>query len=147
MHAVSTSYSAEIRPDARLRRLVLLSGALLFLVGLAFLPLLAVSGPLQGLLAAGWTALCGFEWFAMRRGYAGSGLLRITAGGRIERQLPDGAWEPARLCTGSLVLARIAWLRIAAPGERPYAELVSAGSHASEDWRRLQVIWRHIGAT
>ena len=47
MHAVSTSYSAEIRPDARLRRLVLLTGALLFLLGLAFLPLLAVSGPLK----------------------------------------------------------------------------------------------------
>jgi hypothetical protein len=83
---------------------------------------------------------------ALWRGYAASGALRIAAGGQVERQTPDGAWEPATLCAGSLVLARFAWLRIAAAGGRPYAELVSARSHASEDWRRLQVIWRHIGA-
>ena len=146
MHAVSTSYFAEIRPDARLRRFVLLSGGLLFLGGLGFLPLLAVSDPLKGLFAISWSVLCTFEWLALRQGYAVSGPLRIAAGGFIERQLPDGAWESARLCAGSLVLTRIAWLRIAAPGARPYAELVSARSHASEDWRRLQVIWRHIGA-
>lgn len=146
MHAVSTSYFAEIRPDARLRRLVLLSGVLLFLAGLAFLPLLAVSAPLKGLLAAGWTGLCGFEWLSLRQGYAAGGALRIAAGGQVERQSPEGGWEPAQLCAGSVVLARIAWLRIATPRGRPYAELVSARGHASEDWRRLQVIWRHIGA-
>jgi hypothetical protein len=146
LHAASTSYSADLRPDARLRRLVLLTGGLLFLGGLVLLPLVAVSLPLKGLLALSWTVLCGFEWLALRQGYAGSGLLRIAAGGHIERRTPDGAWQPARLCAGSLVLARIAWLRIAAPGVRPYAELVSAGTHASEDWRRLRVIWRHIGA-
>ena len=145
MRAASTSYSTEIRPDPRLRRLVLLTGGLSFLGGLAFLPLLAVSGVLKGLLALSWTALCGFEWLALRQGYAGSGVLRIAAGGHVERQSPDGSWQPARLCAGSVVLARVAWLRIAGPGERPYTELVGARSHSSEEWRRLQVIWRHIG--
>jgi hypothetical protein len=125
---------------------VLLTGALLFLGGLALVPLLAVSAPLRGLLGVIWTVLCGIEVSALRQGYATSGALRIAAGGQVERQSPDGAWEPATLCAGSLVLARFAWLRIAVPGGRPYAELVSARSHASEDWRRLQVIWRHIGA-
>jgi hypothetical protein len=124
---------------------VLLTGGLSFLGGIAFLPLLAVSGPLKALLAVGWAALCGSEWLALRKGYAGSGMLRIAAGGHVERQSPDGSWQPARLCSGSVVLARIAWLRIAAPGQRPYAELVVAHSHPGEDWRRLRVIWRHIG--
>ena len=124
---------------------MLLTGALSFLGGLAFLPLLAVSGPVKALLAAGWSALCGFQWLGLRQGYAASGVLRVAAGGLVERQSPDGSWQPARLCAGSVVLARIAWLRIDGPGLRPYAELVGARSQPSEDWRRLQVIWRHIG--
>ena len=125
--------------------MVLLTGALSCLGGLAFLPLLAVSGPLKGLIAIIWTALCGFEWRALRKGYARSGSLRIAAGGNVERQSSDGSWQPATLCAGSVVLVRMAWLRIAGPGMRPYAELVRARSHPGEDWRRLQVIWRHIG--
>jgi hypothetical protein len=148
LHAESTSYSAAIAPDPRLRRLVLLSGALLCLAGLGLVPLLPVSATLKTVLAAIWLGLCGHEWHAMWRGYAHhSGGLRITADGHIERQCRDGAWEPARLCTGSMVLPRIAWLRIKPRGMRPYAELVSGEICKSEDWRRLQVIWRHIGAT
>ena len=146
MHAVSTSYSAEIAPDARLRRLVLLSGALLFLAGLACTALLAVSAVLKGAAAVTWACLCGSEWLAFRRGYADGGALRIAAGGSVERQCRDGRWQPARLCAGSLVLPRFAWLRIAPPGARPYAELVGAAAHETENWRRLRVIWRHIGA-
>jgi hypothetical protein len=145
LRAASTSYFAEIRPDPRLRRLVLLTGGLSFMGGLALLPLVAVSGPLKGLLAISWVALCGFEGRALWRGYAGCRALRIAAGGHVERQAPDGSWQAARLCAGSVVLARVAWLRIAGPGERPFAELVGARSHPSEEWRRLQVIWRHIG--
>jgi hypothetical protein len=126
---------------------VLLTGGLLFVGGLACLAVLAVSTALKALLAISWSVLCGFEGLALQQGYAGGEALRIAAGGHVERRSPGGAWEPARLRAGSLVLARIAWLRIAAPGVRPYAELVSARSHTSEDWRRLQVIWRHIGAT
>ena len=146
MHAASISYFAEIVPDARLRRLVLLTGVVLFLAGLACLPLMAVSVALKGLVAISWTCLCCYEWSAHWRGYAASVRLRIAPGGHVEQQLPGGAWQSARLCSGSLVLPQVAWLRIASPGERAYAELVSARSHASEDWRRLQVIWRHIGA-
>ncbi len=146
MHAASTSYSAEIAPDARLRRLVLLSGALLTLAGLAFVPLMAVSAALRGGIAVAWVCVCGCEWLALRRGYAGGGALRIAPGGHIMRQCPDGSWQAARLCAGSVVVARFGWLRVAPAGARPYAELVSAANHESEDWRRLQVIWRHIGA-
>ena len=146
MHAASTSYSAEITPDARLRRFVLLSGAALFLAGLVFVALLAVSTGLKGLVALTWVGLCGYEWLAFRRGYTGNRALRIAAGGSVERQCHDGTWQPARLCAGSLVLTRFAWLRVAPHGARPYAELVSAAGHESENWRRLQVIWRHIGA-
>ncbi|HSM30110.1 MAG TPA: hypothetical protein VK854_05365 [Woeseiaceae bacterium] len=129
-----------------MRRLVLLSGALLFIAGLAFVPVLAVAAGLKAVLAITWTCLCGYEWLAFRRGYAASRALRIAAGGHVERQCRDGSWQPVRLCAGSVVLSRFAWLRVAPPGAWPYSELLSAASHESEDWRRLQVIWRHIGA-
>ena len=146
MHAASTSYSAEIRPDRGLRRAVLATGALLFLAGLALLPFVAVVPALKAALALGWAGLCGREWWALRRAYASGGLLRVAPGGQIERQRHDGTWETARLCAGSVVLPRVAWLRIA-PGAGPrYAELVRPETDRSENWRRLQVIWRHIGA-
>ena len=146
MHAASTSYSAEIRPDRRLRRVVLVTGALLFLAGLALVPFVAVATVLKIVLAVAWVGLCGREWWALRRAYAAGGALRIAAGGEVERRSRDGTWEPARLCAGSVVLPRIAWLRIAPRGAPPYAELVWPETCRSEDWRRLQVIWRHIGA-
>lgn len=114
--------------------------------GLALVFLLTLDTPLKSVLAITWIGLCGYEWLALWRGYATGGKLRIAAGGRAERQRLDGTWEPANLCPGSVVLPRIAWLRIAPRGGRAYAELVCAGNHGSEDWRRLQVIWRHIGA-
>ena len=145
MHVASTSYSAEIRPDRQLRRVVLVTGALLFLAGLALVPFVAVSPVLKTLLAVAWAALCGREWWRLRRAYATGGVLRIAAGGHVERQSDDGTREPARLCAGSVVLPRIAWLRVVPRGGPPYAELVRRESCRSEDWRRLQVIWRHIG--
>ena len=114
--------------------------------GLALLLLLAVTTALKGVLAITWIGLCGYEWLAFWRGYAVGGKLRIAAGGLAERQRRDGTWEPSSLCAGSVVLPRVAWLRIAPRHGRPYAELVGAGNQGSEDWRRLQVIWRHIGA-
>ncbi len=125
---------------------MLLSGAALSLVGLGFVPLLPVSVGLKSLLAAMWLGLCSYEWHAMWRGYAESGDLRIAADGRVDRQCRDGTWQPARLCVGSVVLPRFAWLRIAPRGMQPFAELVSGEIRKNEDWRRLQVIWRHIGA-
>lgn len=126
--------------------MVQLSGAFLYLAGLALVPLLAMSAVIKTLVAIGWVALSGREWLAMRRGYARCGTLRIAAGGHVELRRPDGSLRPGTLCAGSVVLPRFAWLRVAPRGARPYAELVSAGSPGSEDWRRLQVIWRHIGA-
>ena len=81
MHAASTSYSAEIKPDVRLRRVVLLSGALLFLSGLACAALLALAVGLKALVALVWACVCGYEWLAFRHGYGSGRVLRIAAGG------------------------------------------------------------------
>lgn len=119
---------------------------MLTLAGLALVPLVPVSAVQKAVLAMAWLVLSGRECHAFWRGYAGGGALRVAADGQVLRQCRDGGWQPARLCPGSVVLPRLAWLRLEPPGMRPYAELVRAKTQKSEDWRRLQVIWRHIGA-
>ena len=125
---------------------MLLGGALLCLTGFGLVPLLPLSAVLQTVLALAWLCLCGRECRAFCRGYAGGGALRIGADGQVLRQCRGSGWRPARLCPGSVVLRRVAWLRVDPGRGQPYAELVSAECQESEDWRRLQVIWRHIGA-
>ena len=128
---------------------MLLGGVVFSLAGLGLVPLLPLAAVPQAILAVAWLGLSGREYRAFRRGYAGGGALRIAADGQVLLQCHEchgGGWQPARLCPGSVVLPRVAWLRVDPPGRRPYAELVSAGRQESEEWRRLQVIWRHIGA-
>ena len=101
---------------------------------------------IKGAVAVAWLGLSGHEWLGLWRGYAVSGALRVHAGGQVEWRRPDGTWASAALCAGSVVLPRIAWLRVAPADGRHFAELVCAQQQGSEEWRRLQVIWRHIGA-
>ena len=140
------TYSAELRPDRRLRRLVLASGVLLFLAGLLLVIGLPLAAVYKSLVGISWLALCAYEWLSNRRAYARFGILRIDAEGRVERRCSDGTWQVHALRSGSVVLARLAWLRLVATDGLRYAELVRGDSRESIDWRRFQVIWRHVGA-
>lgn len=142
----SRQYSAGIRPDPRLRRAVLVSGVLLFAAGILLTAALPLAGGLRVLLAIGWCGYSARELIATWRAYSNSGELRIEADGRLLCRDRDGAWQPAQLHAGSIVGARYAWLRIAVGQGPRYAELVRGDARKSEDWRRFQVIWRHIGA-
>lgn len=141
------AYSAELHPEPRLRRLVLGSGIALFIVGLLLISRLPVAAAYQSAIAVIWLGICTYEWLSLRRAYARSGILRIDAEGRIECRNGDGAWRAHGLRSGSIVLARFAWLRLAAADGLRYAELLCGDARESDDWRRFQVIWRHVGAT
>ena len=143
----STTYWAEIRPDPSVRRLVLLSGALLAAAGLMLLTVAGGTLALKCLLAFAWLLLTGFELARNGIAYSRKGLLRVEAGGQVRIQGPDGAWTAAHLTAGSIVLPRYAWLRVSAVDGSRYGELVRGDARESEDWRRFQVIWRHIGAS
>ena len=45
-----------------------------------------------------------------------------------------------------LVADRIGWLHLKTADGKQFAELICGDCRESDDWRRLQVIWRHIGA-
>ena len=143
----STAYSAELDPDPRLRKLVIASGALLAISGIVMVALIDLSLSVKVVLGLAWALVVGRELVRHRRAYSRNGIMRVGAGGEIEVQRPDGHWRRSELCAGSMVLERLAWLRIRTSGRLKYAELLRGNSRESDDWRRLQVIWRHIGAS
>jgi hypothetical protein len=68
--------------------------------------------------------------------------LRLCADGSAVARLADGRWRRVRLLPGSIVLRRVAWLRIRLPSGLDYGELLSGSSRSDPDWHRLQLIWR-----
>ena len=71
--------------------------------------------------------------------------IRISCGGECELRNKDGEWEAAIIAGGCVVWSQLAWLRLQLPSGRCHLELVSGDVRESEQWRRLQVIWRHLG--
>jgi hypothetical protein len=72
--------------------------------------------------------------------------LRVAADSGFQLLDANGAWQSGRLLPGSLLLRHFGWIRVAHGGGQVSAQLFRGHCRESEDWRRLQVIWRHIGA-
>ncbi|HEY5643502.1 MAG TPA: hypothetical protein VIS31_11570 [Woeseiaceae bacterium] len=142
----SSAYFAEIRPDALLRGVVLVSGAGLALSGVFLILLLPVHGGWRALLCLGWAWQCLAELRAFRAGFRRCRALRLFADGRVLVETRDG-WRSAALLHGSVLLEGAGWLHVQLERGPRWAELVRAGSNRATDWRRLQVLWRHIGGT
>ena len=143
----SSKYSAELCPDVLLRRVVLVSGMGFTVLGVALILTLPLH--LAALIAGsvGWLLFCARELVIAGRGFSYCRRLRIAEGGDILLLDPDGVWKAARLLSGSAVLRRVGWILFETSEGRRYAELVRGRCRESDDWRRLQVIWRHIGGT
>jgi hypothetical protein len=143
----SSKYVAELHPDALLRRLVLLSGASLAALGAALIFTLPLHRAVLFGASVGWLLLCAREVVNASRGFSHCVRLRISAGGEILMLDPDGVWQRARLLSGSVVLRRVGWILFEANDGRRFAELLRGRCRENDEWRRLQVIWRHIGGT
>ena len=141
----SSKYFADLPPDPRLRRLVQLSGIVLAMLGV----LLVLTLPLRPMAtipsAGAWLSFCVREFILLRRGFALCCRIRIMADGALRVLGPDGNWRVARLASGTVVLRRYAWIRCRIEAGQYCAELVRGNCRQSHDWRRLQVIWRHVG--
>jgi hypothetical protein len=72
--------------------------------------------------------------------------IRIDANGAAALLTRDGDWLPATLLAGSVVLPSLAWLRFKGQDGHHQAELIACKCPENKAWRRLQVIWRHLGA-
>ena len=117
-------------------------------LGLGVAMLLMTPLPLGWRLAAAalWLASGARELVVLRRGHGRVECLRLLQDGSARVRGPDGCWFAATLAPGSVVLGRYAWLRFEVDGGGKLAELLQRRGRQNESWRRLQVIWRHLGA-
>lgn len=143
----SGRFSAELHPDTQLRRIVLLSGAGFALLGVALIMTLPLHPAVLIAGSIGWLLCCARELVVACRGFANWHRVRISVGGEVLLLDAEGAWHPARLLSGSVLLRRVGWILFETSHGRRCAELVRGRCRESDDWRRLQVIWRHIGGT
>jgi hypothetical protein len=141
-----TTYSSELDADPRLRRLVLICGWLALVAG----AIVCLSMPLawEWRLAASslWILVSERELLVMAIGHKRYSGVRLDANGDAALLTRGGDWSPATLLAGSLVLSSLAWLRFKDQDGRQRVELIACKCPENKAWRRLQVIWRHLGA-
>lgn len=143
---LSTAYSAELRPDQPLRLVVLATGACLGLLGLVALVTLPWPLAWRGAGCALWCGTVAVELVRLRSAWAGSRAIRVRADGSAAALGRDGQWRPVTVLADGVLLRHWGWIRLRTAAGRVYAEPVRGSCRDSHDWRRLQVIWRHVGA-
>ncbi len=142
----SHTYSTELQPDPRLRRIVLVYGIIATAVGLVLLATLPLALSWRAIAAVAWLLVSVRQLLVIAKGYKRCKRIRIEHNGTVTLWAADGCWFPATLIPGSVVLSKVAWLRFRAEDGQQFAELICEKSARNKGWRRLQVIWRHVGA-
>lgn len=93
-----------------------------------------------------WILVSGRELSHIASGYKHYQGIRIDSNGDTALLTQDGERLPVQLLAGSIVLPSLAWLRFKDQRGRRRAELIACKCPENKAWRRLQVIWRHLGA-
>ncbi len=142
----SATFSSEIRPDPILRGIVLGSGLVFAILGAITIALMPLSLALRTPAIVAWMALAVFEWRLARNAYRNSRCYRLYADGSIDIITADGGRRAAVYAAGSVILPGAAWLKVRAVDGRSWGELIAGNTRESKDWRRFQVICRHVAA-
>lgn len=142
----SITYSTELRPDPLLCRIVVLSGVMFSGIGVVLILRLPLPPFALLLGSVVWLVQSVRELRQIDRDYGRCRRLRLAADGGILLLDIDGNWHTGRFLPGSILLRRIGWIRVKHDERRTGAMLFRGSCRESHDWRRLQVIWRHIGA-
>ena len=142
----SIAYSAHLSPEPWLRIIVITSGRLLFAAGLVLILTLDLSVAIRAAGSLLWLTVGKLELCRVQSGFDDCTAVRVHADGRIEARNANSEWQSCKLLSGSIVLRNLAWLRLQPSSGPALAEPFRGCVRGSHDWRRLQVIWRHIGA-
>ena len=94
-----------------------------------------------------WLLLSVRELRVIRNAYSRYRSLRVNSVGDVELVTRSGDHQAAILLPGSVVLPGLAWLRFEAANGLRFGEFLRGNSRDDKQWRHLQVIWRHFGAT
>jgi hypothetical protein len=125
---------------------VLCSGAVLGVLGLIAVLTLPLPVAWRAIAATAWTAAVALELARLHRAWQGCRGVRLRADGSASALGRDGRWQPVTLLADGVLLRRWGWIRLRTASGRVFAEPVRGACRNSHDWRRLQVIWRHVGA-
>ena len=143
----SNAYSSCLTPDPWLRIVVLTSGRLLVAAGLVPILTFDLAAAIRAAACLVWVVAGRHELMGIERGFESLNAVRLSSGGEIAVLNNDQQWLPVTLQTGSVVLRNLAWLRLQAANGDTFVELLRGNARQSHQWRRFQVIWRHIGAS
>jgi hypothetical protein len=132
----------RLEPDRRLRFLLLGSSLLILLTGVILVLQLPVGPWLRALIVVIWIADVCRQMARLCAGMARVTRLSLDSSGRIIAAGPDGDLQKLTLLAGSVVTARLAWLRLRFPDDSVYAELLCGDAGCDPHWHRLQLIWQ-----
>jgi hypothetical protein len=122
---------------------VLLCGYLAAFAGILIILCMSLPWFLKIVLATAFIGESIRESRRLTRGAARLRQLRLDAEGSLTALGPDGRVEPLLLLSGSIVLARLAWLRVRFADGSEHGELLRGDPATDPEWQRLQLIWRH----
>ena len=142
----SNAYSATLQADSRLRQWVLGSGGVLLLAGVLAILVVPASWFVRAIAALAWVAIGARELIYLHGKWRTYTAIRVMADGAVSVRHPAGEWDDARLLPGSVLLKKYAWIRLQLAGGQVVAEPLKGARRDDRDWRRLHVLWPHIGA-
>jgi hypothetical protein len=137
---------ADLQPDRLLRLLLLIFAAILHLAGFVLLLGTPLPGGALVLLVLAWSWLCLRDWRNQLRAYRRVAAIRICSDGCIETVDMHGQTERVQLRAGSLILPRVAWLRLEFADRSHFGELLSGDARRCARWHWLQLASRQHGA-
>ena len=141
------TFSSYLKPDPWLRLFVDVTARLLIAGAIGIALTMSVSALPRLALSLCCLWLGSVELTRLHRGFEACTAIRLTSDGNVGIDPGDGNWVTADLESGSIVLRRLAWLRLRTANGRLITELLRGDARQCRDWRRLQVIWRHFGAS
>lgn len=138
----SAGFETELLPSERARLGLLLLAGGATSVGTMLILAMPTLPALKLVLAVVWIFSGVAELGCLRKGMSRIDRIRIRADGRVDGIGRNERQYAISLLPGSVVLDRVAWLRLHFADGLRYGELVTRKAGESEQWRRLLVIWR-----
>ncbi len=119
----------------------MLGGCGALLVGWLLLIRLPIPLLIRLPLCAVWLVTGVRELSRQSRGYERIKSIRLEAGAAMVTDR-RGRQAPVQILPGSVVLPRLAWLRLKCPDGLIYGELLRGDAAVCRQWRHLQILWR-----
>lgn len=139
-------FVAELKPDRELRKWLVTSVLLAVIAGVWAISNLPIAPELCWLGSVGWGLAVGVRSALIIRSQYHYCQLNFHADGSVLLLDSVGRWRFATWTRNSVILPNLAWIDLTMDGGRRFSGLFCGNSRESEQWRRLQVIWRHMGS-